>query len=75
VLDAYKDAYNLFKKKVHDAIGADGADLNRRVSNLMAAKNSFKELNLKSKVGKAPDRNKMDSCKDGRWARNRNPSK
>jgi len=54
VLDAYRETYGALKTKVNGSIGTDGADLNRRVSNLMAARNSLRELVNQQKAGRGP---------------------
>jgi len=53
-INAYREAYGQLKDSVNGLIGKDGAELNRRVSNLMAAKNSLKELTTQQKAGRAP---------------------
>src|SRR5258706_14917702 len=51
VIDAYREAYGQFKDSVNNLIGKDGAELNRRVSNLMSARNALKELTVQDKRG------------------------
>jgi hypothetical protein len=53
-VNAYREAYGQLKDTVNGLIGKDGTELNRRVSNLMAAKNSLKELANQQKAGRAP---------------------
>ncbi len=52
-INAYREAYGQLKDSVNGMIGKDGAELNRRVSNLMAARNSLKELANQQKAGRA----------------------